>query len=82
MSVTIWFQTTYSTSHTLISLTEDITKNLDKGNNGSGIFLDLQEAFDTVEHDILSAKVEITVFMASQIIRLNHISSTENNLFQ
>ena len=58
MSVTIWFQATYSTSHTLISLTEDITKNLDKGNNGSGIFLDLQEAFDTVEHDILSAKVE------------------------
>ena len=58
MSVTIWFQATYSTSHTLISLTEDITKNLGKGNNGSGIFLDLQEAFDTVEHDILSAKVE------------------------
>ena len=33
-----------STFHTLISLTEDIRKNLDKGNIGCSIFVDLQRA--------------------------------------
>ena len=39
--------------NTLISLTEDVRKNLDKGNIGCGIFVDLQKAFDVVEHDTL-----------------------------
>ena len=47
-----------STFHALISVTVDIRKNLDKGNTGCGIFVDLQKAFDTVEHDILLAKLE------------------------
>ena len=46
------------TFHGLISLTEDIRKNLDKGNIGCAIFADLQKAFDTVEHDISLAKRE------------------------
>ena len=52
------FRQQYSTFHALISLTEVINKNLDKGSIGCGIFVDLQKAFNTGEHDILSAKLE------------------------
>ena len=52
------FRQQYSTFHALISLIEDIRKNLDKGNIGCGIFVDLQKAFDTVEYDIMFAKLQ------------------------
>ena len=52
------FRQKFSTTHALISLTEDIRKNLDEGNIGCDIFVDLQEAFYTVEHNILLAKLE------------------------
>ena len=46
------FRQKHSTTHALISLTEDIRKNLDEGNIACGIFVDLQKAFDTMEHYI------------------------------
>ena len=55
------FRQQYSTFHALISLTEDIRKNLDKGNIGCGIFVDLQKAFDAVEHDILLANDKLVI---------------------
>ena len=56
-SLQFGFKQKYSTVHALISLTENIRKNLDEGNIGCGIFVDLQEAFDTVEHDVLLSKL-------------------------
>ena len=51
------FRQQYSTSHALINITENIRKPLDDRNVGCGIFVDLQKPFDTVDHQILSAKL-------------------------
>ena len=39
--------------HALISLIETIKKYLDDGKIVCGVFIDLQKAFDTVNHEIL-----------------------------
>ena len=51
------FRQQYSTSHALINITENIRKALDDGNTGCGVFVDLQKAFDIVDHQILLAKL-------------------------
>ena len=51
------FRQKYSTSHALINITENIRKDLDDGNIGCGVFVDLQKAFDTVDHQIQSPKL-------------------------
>ena len=49
------FRQQYSTSHVLINTTENIRKAIDDGNIGCRVFVDLQKAFDTVDHKILLA---------------------------
>ena len=49
---------TFSASHALINLTENIWQALDEGYIGFGIFVDLQEAFDIVDHEILLSKFD------------------------
>ena len=51
------FRKGFSTSHALLSITERIMLALDKGQFACGVFLDLQKAFDTVDHKILCNKL-------------------------
>ena len=44
------FRQQFSTSHVSINITENIRKTLDDGNIGCGLFVDLQKAFNTVDH--------------------------------
>ena len=51
------FRKQYSTFHAFINITENIRKALDGGNIGFRVFVDLQRAFDTVDYQILLAKL-------------------------
>ena len=47
-----------STNHALQSITEEIRRNLDNKTFSCGVFVDLEKAFDTVNHKILTSKLE------------------------
>ena len=47
------FRQQYSTSHALNNITENTRKALDDRNIGCGVFVDLQNVFNTVDHQIL-----------------------------
>ena len=51
------FRNGYSTNHALTSLTEMIRKALDEDKFACGVFIDLQKAFETVDHGILLSKL-------------------------
>ena len=51
------FRNGYSTNHALTSLTEIIRKTLDEDKFACGVCIDLQKAFDTVDHGVLFSKL-------------------------
>ena len=53
----IILQENHLIDHALISLTETIRNSLDNKKYGCGVFIDLQKAFDTVNHNILLSKL-------------------------
>ena len=57
-SLQFGFRASHSINHALVSLTEAIKNSLDNRKFGCGIFIDLQKAFDTVNHDILLTKLD------------------------
>ena len=52
------FRSKHSTDHALLGITENIKKNIDNQVLTCGVFIDLEKAFDTVNHNILMKKLE------------------------
>ena len=52
------FRKKHSTSHALLSILDEIRQTLDNNTFSCGVFVDLERAFDTVNHKILLKKLE------------------------
>ena len=53
------FRKKYSTDHAILSIVEQIKANLDNKTFSCGVFVDLEKAFDTVNHNILISKLNL-----------------------
>jgi hypothetical protein len=70
------FRSKHSTTLALIEITERIRKALDNKHFACGVFVDLEKAFDTVDHSILLTKLE---YYGVRGIPLKWFSSYLNN---
>ena len=52
------FRSKHSTQHAILDIVNTILQNMDNGKFSCGVFIDLKKAFDTVNHQILLAKLE------------------------
>ena len=52
------FQKSHGIQHSLITMLEKRKNALDKGENICVLFMDLSKAFDTINHDLLLAKLK------------------------
>ena len=80
-NVVIYAWQKFSSSHALINLTKNIRQAFDEGYTGCSIFLELQKAFDIVDHKYCYLNLTTPVFEAYQITGLNPAFVIANNLF-
>ena len=75
------FPAKHSTNHALISTTESIKSQIDKGNYVAGVFIDIQEAFDMVNHDILCEKLAHYGFSGNSQLLIRSFLSNRQQYF-
>ena len=73
------FRKNHNTQHSLLKMLELWKEALDKGKSVGAIFMDLSKAFDTLNHDLLIAKLEAYGFSENS---LNYIQSYLRNRLQ
>ena len=61
------FRKKNSTTHALLDIVEKIRDNLDKKTFSCGVFIDLEKAFDTVNHNILLQKLQFYGILGKNI---------------
>ena len=79
-SLQFGFRASHSINHALISMKESIKERLDNRKYGCGIFIDLQKAFDTVNHEILFGKLEHCGIRGPALTGLDPILLIENKM--
>ena len=67
------FRNNHSTTHAILKITEKIKQACDTGQIACGVFLNLQKAFDTVNHTTLLKKL---MHYGIIVIRTEHILET------
>ena len=69
------FHENYNTQYCLTYVLEKWQNTLDKGKHVGAVFMDLSKAFNTINHDLLIAKLEAYGFSTNALLLMLRLST-------